>query len=153
MNAPQAQRLPVALALVAMLAACGKDAAEPPDNSIVQLEAGASITQGNLSIQAEAANTLGIAVSDVLERVVPALDNSEQLSAVIDALGNVREALLTRSPVHLSVATEAFRRSFDNYALDRLDGAIHPDIAVVRLLLEDVSKFALNPPLDTLKVK
>jgi hypothetical protein len=151
MNAPHPQRLPVALALVTMLAACGRDAAEPPDS--MQLESGASITQGNLAIQAAAANTMGIGVSDVLERVLPALDDAEALSAVIDALSDVSEALLTRSPVQLSVATEAFHRSFDSYVLNREDGAVHPDVAVVRLLLEDVSKFALNPPLDTLKVK
>jgi len=146
MNAPHAPRVTAALALATVLAACGNDAAEPPEAT---LDRPVLIVQ----LKAEPAHAMGISVSDVLDRVAPALDEDEQLPAVKVALVGVQDALLARNPVELVLAVVAFRRSFDTYVLTREDGTVHPDIGVVRLLLEDVSKLAVNPPLDTLKVK
>ncbi len=130
MNPPK-RLLPV---LALFLVACGDSAFAPPEEPMIESSAAASLT---------------LAVEDAIERLIPGLTESDQLPALSVSLTQISSALTTRLPAQLSVSAEVLRNAFDAYAATQPDVDDNPDLAAVRVLLEDLQLMSQSPPLQS----
>ena len=88
-------------------------------------------------IEIGAATTLGVAVDDVLDRVLAGLDEGAERNGIDAAVREVSAALVSRAPGQLKNANDLFHESFDKYAALQPEGSINPDLEAVRLLLDE----------------
>jgi hypothetical protein len=129
MNPPK--RLVPALAF--LLVACSENAFEPPQEPM---------------IESKAAAALAVAVDDAIERLLPSLNESDRLPALTLSLSEINTALSARHPVQLSNSAEALRSAFDAYVATQDEVEDNPDLAAVRVLLDDLQLMSLSPPLE-----
>jgi hypothetical protein len=142
MSSPFKLRAPAMLVLALSLAAC-TDPLEPG------IRAGRPALA--VLLRAGTASDLQVCVTDVLERITPVLEQSDDLNKVRDALLDVSSALEKRHPPQLLGASRTLNDALDKYMSADEARGLDPDAAVLRLLSEDVEKVALYPPLDTLR--
>jgi len=104
-------------------------------------------------LDAETAGVLMISATDVVERIVPSLEDGAKLAALRAALSGFNAALVTRKPDQFRSSVEQLRAAFDGYAGAREDAAIDPDIGAIRLLVEHAQYFSVSMPLDSVLAK
>ena len=121
-----------------LLVACGDVPTGPPEAvpPAVQLEA-------------ETAANLTFAVDDALDRLLPELPASERLPGLQVALTGVNVALTSRQPLRLAASSISLRQALDAYAATQEDSELNPDLAAVRLLLDEVQLTAVTPPVQS----
>ncbi len=145
MASPHPARTLVVLALAVTLGACSEQTTDPtlvkPRQPPVVL------------LKAEVASRLLVGVTDLIERVIPSLDEPAQRSPLTDALSSLAAVLTTRELAELRPASERLSAAFEVYAAAKENSLIDPDLASVRLLVDQVLYISMNPPLDTLNTK
>jgi hypothetical protein len=123
--------------LVVLMATCDKEPAAPkqaPPSAAAQ-----AVIDEKLSVE------LGDQVDDVLTRVVPALGDEKSVASLRSSLGALHAALASRDIALIVTARTSLAASVDAFATGDRD-TVKPDIAVMRLLLDQVNAVAANPP-------
>ena len=127
-----------AFMLVALLATCDKQPAAPKQAQ------GPPTAAAQILIDEKVAVELGDEVDDVLTRVLPALGDEQSVGSLRSSLGALRAAVASRDVTVITSACAALASAVDAFATGDRDN-VKPDIAVVRLLLDQVNT-AANPP-------
>jgi hypothetical protein len=125
--------------LVALMATCDKEPAAPKQAQVPPTAATQAVIDEKLSVE------VGDEVDDVLTRVLPALGDAQSVASLRSSLGALRAALASRDIALIVTARTSLAASVNAFATGDRD-SVKPDIAVVRLLLDQVDAVAANPP-------
>ena len=129
------------------LSACSESPTEPQIDRQVDQQPAVTL------LRATTAADLTIGMSDVLERILPAMSDSTALSALRNSVFSLDGALTSRSLKELTLSTDRLKNAFEHYTNVNEDFIYDPDLGAVRVLLDQLLYITANPPLDTLETK